>query len=284
MVAPLARVMLCGPEAAGWSDSPRAARWRELGHQEAPDFGAARAEHDVLRRELEASGAEVLWLGDSDSLSLDAVYCHDASFPTDYGVILLRMGKPGRVPEARHHGELYKSLGIPLLGEVQPPGTAEAGDLLWLDGSTLLVGRGYRTNAAGIEQIRSLLSPWGVEVMAAPLPHGSGPEGCLHLMSLVSLLDEHTALVDPAWLAVETVELLRGRGFRLIEIAAAERDQLACNVLAVGLGRVLGLEENAKTNALLRQHGFEVRTFPGRAIAIQGRGGPTCLTRPVLRG
>ena len=102
-------------------------------------------------------------------------------------------------------------------------------------------------------------------------------------MSLISLLDERTALVDLSWLAVETVELLEARGFRLIQIDTTERDSLACNVLALGDRRLLAIDENRRTNQRLCDAGFEVRTFPGSEICINGSGGPTCLTRPLLR-
>ena len=102
-------------------------------------------------------------------------------------------------------------------------------------------------------------------------------------MSLMSMLDEQTILVDLPWLAVETVELLKARGFRLIEIEYSERDTLACNVLSLGSMRLVAIEENRKTNQRLRDAGFEVRTFPGSEICINGSGGPTCLTRPLLR-
>ena len=132
--------------------------------------------------------------------------------------------------------------------------------------------------------MRNLLAPKGVEVLSAPLPYGPGPSACLHLMSLISLLDEHTALVDLPCLAVETVELLTARGFKFIEIDFSERDTLACNVLALGRNRLLAIEENHKTNARLRQAGFDLRTFRGSELCINGSGGPTCLTRPLLRG
>ncbi len=129
-----------------------------------------------------------------------------------------------------------------------------------------------------------MLAPKGVEVLTAPLPYGSGPSACLHLMSLISLLDEHTALVDLPWLAVETVELLKERGYKFIEIDSPERDTLACNVLSLGNKRLLALEENPRTNAKLHAAGFDVRTFAGSELCINGSGGPTCLTRPLLRG
>src|SRR5271169_2683825 len=131
--------------------------------------------------------------------------------------------------------------------------------------------------------MRALLAPKGIDVLAAPLPYGAGPSACLHLMSLISLLDEQTALVDLPWLAVETVELLKSHGFRFVEIDASERDTLACNVLALGNNRLLAIAENEKTNARLRQAGFDLRPFPATELCINGSGGPTCLTRPLLR-
>jgi N-dimethylarginine dimethylaminohydrolase len=226
----------------------------------------------------------VIDLPPASDISLDAVYAHDASLATDFGLIVMRPGKENRVAEGRHHESFCMRVGIPTHGTIVAPGTTEAGDILWLDSKTLLVGRGYRTNASGIEQMRALLAPHEVEVISAPLPYGHGPSECLHLMSLISLLDGHTALVDLPWLAVETVELLKARGFGFIEIDDSERDTLACNVLSLGEKRLLAIEENRKTNDRLRQAGFDVRTFPGSELCINGSGGPTCLTRPLLRG
>jgi N-dimethylarginine dimethylaminohydrolase len=174
-------------------------------------------------------------------------------------------------------------LAIPIADEIRPPGNTEAGDMVWIDARTLLVGHGYRTNAAGIAQMRELLGDRGIEVITAPLPYGPGPSACLHLMSLISLLDEQTALVDLPWLAVDTVEFLKSRGYRFIEIDPSERATLACNVLSLGHRRLVAIEENAMTNERLRGAGFEVYTFPGSEICINGSGGPTCLTRPLLR-
>jgi N-dimethylarginine dimethylaminohydrolase len=279
----LERVMVCSPRTAGWNQPERAAHWQTLGFQHAPDFAEAQSEHDALCRELQAAGAEVVEMPAAPDLTIDAVYTHDASLPTDYGLIVMRPGKPNRVAEGPHQGSFCATMDIPTLGTIAPPGATEAGDIVWLDSTTLLIGHGYRTNAKGIQQMRDLLAPMGIEVLSAPLPYGPGPSACLHLMSLISLLDEHTALVDLPWLAVETVELLKSRAFNFIEIDFSERDTLACNVLALGDKRLLAIEENHKTNGRLRTNGFDVRTFPGSELCINGSGGPTCLTRPLLR-
>jgi dimethylargininase len=283
MVEVLERVLVCSPRAAGWNQLERAGRWKDLGFHHAPEFATAQAQHDALCRELEAAGVEVIELPAALDMSLDAVYTHDASLPTDHGLIVMRPGKATRVCEGSHHGAFGVKMGMPVLARIVAPGTSEAGDILWLDENTLLIGRGYRTNAEGIRQMRDLLTPRGIEVLSAPLPHGQGPSECLHLMSLISLLDDRSALVDLPCLAVETVELLRSCGFRLIEIDYSERATLGCNVLALGNNRLLAIEENRNTNDGLRRAGFEVRTFPGSELCVNGGGGPTCLTRPVRR-
>lgn len=283
MVGALRKVMVCPPQAAGWNDPKRVAQSGDLGFPRAPQFELALEQHAGLCRILGNVGAEVLELPGASDLTLDAVYTHDSSLPTDFGVILMNPGKKNRIREATRHGEFCASAGISVLGSIREPGTTEAGDMVWIDDRTLVIGRGYRTNAAGIEQMRELLAPHGVEVRSAPLPYGAGPAECLHLMSLISLLDEKTALVDLSWLAVETVELLKAREYRFIEIDASERSTLACNVLALGDGRLVAISENKSTNQRLREAGFEVFTFAGSEICINGSGGPTCLTRPLLR-
>jgi N-dimethylarginine dimethylaminohydrolase len=294
MTGDLLRVLVCPPRSAGWNLPEKLAAWRELGFQRPPDFATAQSQHDVLSHILADAGAEVVCLPGSPSLTLDAVYVHDSSLPTDGGVVLMNPGKISRRAEVDAHGHFYSRIGMPILGDIRghdagknaspTQGTSEAGDIVWLDRNTLLVGCGYRTNREGIDQMRALLSAQGIEVISVPLPYASGPSACLHLMSLMSMLDEQTILVDLPWLAVETVELLKARGFRLIEIDYSERSTLACNVLSLGSKRLVAIEENVRTNQRLRDAGFDVRSFPGSEICINGSGGPTCLTRPVVRG
>jgi N-dimethylarginine dimethylaminohydrolase len=282
MAAPLRRVLVCSPKAAGWGEANRP--WRKLGYFHEPDGELAEKQHARLVEVLKSAGAEVRFLEADETLGLDAVYAHDASFPTDSGMILMHPGKVARRGEPARQELFFESLGVPILGRIEPPGLAEGGDIVWLDSTTILIGEGYRTNAEGIEQLRKLVSPLGVEVRKAPLPYGPGPGACLHLMSLMSVLDEKVMLVDLPWLAVETVRELERHGFQLVPIESSERDNLACNVLALGNRKLLAIEENEATNARLVDEGFEVSTFPGSEVSANGSGGPTCLTRPFLRG
>lgn len=283
MTASLRQVLVCPPRHAGWNDPRKSAAWQDLGFHHPPDFAAAQSAHEQLCELLTQSGAEVLILPAAPALTLDAVYTHDASLPANHGLIRMRPGKTNRIPEAQVQSEFLSQEGIPLAAEITVPATTEAGDILWLDSNTLLVGQGYRTNQLGIDQLRAILAPHQVDVIAAPLPYAQGPTACLHLMSLISLLNAHTALVDLPWLSVQTVEFLKARNFRLIEIDYSERDTQACNVLALGNNRLIAIEENVKTNARLCQAGFDLQTFPGKELCLNGNGGPTCLTRPLLR-
>jgi N-dimethylarginine dimethylaminohydrolase len=296
MTAPLRQVLVCPPAHAGWNDPKRTAAWPDLGFHHPPNFAEAESQHRALCDLLTQAGAEVLTLPESKTLTLDAVYTHDATLPTSHGLILMRPGKSTRILEA-HAQSAFCAQRIPTFAEIQAPATTEGGDVVWLNNArpsdprssdaqcnsvTLMVGQGFRTNKAGLDQLRALLAT-RVEVLPVPLPYGQGPSACLHLMSLMSMLDDHTILVDLPRLSVETVQHLQSRNFRLIEIDQSERDTLACNVLALGNNRLIALEENAVTNARLGAAGFDVQTFPGSELCINGGGGPTCLTRPLAR-
>src|ERR1700691_3341005 len=174
MVGTLGRVMVCSPSAAGWNRPEGAARWQELGFQPAPDFARAQSQHEALCRELEAAGAEVIEMPDAPNLSLDAAYAHDASLATDHGLIVMRPSKLNRVDEGLYQGSFCETLDIPTLSKITPSGTTEAGDIVWLDANTLLIGRGYRTHAEGIRQTRDLLAAKGGAGLTAPLPYGAG--------------------------------------------------------------------------------------------------------------
>ena len=281
MCGRLRRALLIGPRVAGWEPG---AGWREIGYLHAPAPEAAVRQHDAIRSLLVGRGVDILEPDEPlRGLSPDAVYCHDASFPSRRGMILMRMGKGSRSGEPAAHARIYEGQGIPVIGAVEAPGLAEGGDLVWLDEHTLLAGEGYRTNAAGIAQLGRILAEDGVEVISVPLPFGEGPHACLHLMSLISVLDSRTMVADLRFLGVPTVEMLKGRGFDFVPIVEEERETMAANVLALGERTLLAIAANRGTNVRMRDAGFEVLTYEGGEISQNGSGGPTCLTRPLVR-
>ena len=275
-ISPLRRVYVRAPR-----DGDLRA-WADYGWRAAPDPARASDEHAAFRQILEASGAEVV-LGPTDVPGdPDAIYAYDPTLMTDSGAILLRPGKPGRRGEPEIVGRDLEAAGVPIAGRLEQPATAEGGDMLWLDDRTLVVGRGYRTNDPGIEQLRRLLPDF--DVLAFDLPHLRGPEACLHLMSFISPLDRDLAVVHLPPMPVRMVELLRDRAIHLVEVPEDEFDSMGPNVLALAPRRALALEANPETRRRMEAAGVEVVTYRGDEISRKGDGGPTCLTRPLSRG
>jgi dimethylargininase len=275
MVAPLRRVLVRPP------DAESAARWRDYGWREAPDPDRLAAEFDALCAELAAAGADVIVAAAPVHGNPDAVYAFDPAIVVDAGAILLRPGKAGRRAEVDAMAADLEAAGVPVAARLDEPALAEGGDTLWLDDHTLLVGLGYRTNEAGVAALRRALP--GVDVLAFDLPHWHGRGEVLHLLSLISPLADDLALVHSPLLPMRLVELLERRGVGLVEVAPAEWDTLGCNVLALEPRLVLAVEGNPETKGRLEAAGVEVRTFPGDDLCKKGDGGPTCLTRPLLR-
>ncbi len=282
-VAPLRSVLLKHPRDAWRSREGIQSEWRALRYAGEPDFVRGAAEYEHLVELLAADGAELLFLPPDDRTGLDSIYARDAALATDGGLILCRMGKARRAGEPAAAGDFCRAAGLPVLGTIEAPGTVEGGDVLWLDRRTLAVGRGYRTNAEGIRRLRDLLRAQAIEVIEIPLPHGNGPDDVLHLMSLISPVDVSTLLVSSRFLPVPGRETLLGQGFRLLEVPAEEYETMGGNVLAVAPGRCVALAGNPKTRGILEAAGIEVREYEGREISLKGAGGPTCLTRPLLR-
>jgi N-dimethylarginine dimethylaminohydrolase len=274
MSAPLRRVLVRPPQPAD------ARRWREYGWRAEPDHGAAAAEHEALRELLEGAGAEVI-VATGEAGNPDALYAYDPLLVGASGAVLLRPGKPGRLGEpGALVGDLERA-GVPVAARIEAPGTIEGGDTVWLDERTLLVGRGYRTNASGVEQLAAAFPE--VEVLSYDLPHWNGEAEVMHLMSLISPLDDDLALVYPRLAPVRLLELLSERGIATVEVPDEEFETMGPNVLALGPRRALALEGNDETRRRMEAVGVEVLTYTGDEISRKGDGGPTCLTRPILR-
>lgn len=275
MTGVLRRVLVRAPTAedcAGW----RAYAWRAE-----PDFARLAAEHEALCLLLEEEGADVV-LGQTPlGVCPDKIYVHDPALVADRGAILLRPGKDGRRCEVEAMAADLVEAGIPIAARLEAPATAEAGDVLWLEERTLLVGRGYRTNDAGIQALRDALP--GVDVLVFDLPHLRGADEVLHLMSLLSLLDSDLAVGYLPLMPVRLVELLAERGIRLVEVPDDEFDSMGANVLALAPRRALALAGNPVTRRRMEGEGVGVLVYTGDEISRKGDGGPTCLTRPLLR-
>jgi len=275
MTAPLREALLKapGPAFGRAYDDPA------HGFLHACDLDAAKREHEAFASLLASLGTTVHLLG-AETDSPDLVYTFDPLLITDRGSIPLRPGKPNRRGEPDAIEAWTLAQGIPTIGRIAAPGTIEGGDTLWLRPDLFCIGRTLRTNQAGADQLARLV---GGDVRVFDVPYWKGPAELVHLMSVISPVADDVAVVYLPLLPVGLWQLLRDLRVRLVEVPDEEYPTLGCNVLAVRPGVVITAEGNPRTAAGLAAAGVEVHTYAAVEIGINGSGGPTCMTRPILR-
>jgi dimethylargininase len=254
--------------------------WGACGWREEPDVRRIAEEHEAFCGLLDDAGAEVVLAESDTGGNPDAIYTYDPALVTDEGALLLHPGKRIRRGEVEAMAEDFARAGVPIVGRLEEPARAEGGDCCWLDERTLLVGCGYRTNETGIERLRELLPD--VEVIVFDLPHWRGRGEVMHLMSLISPLAPELAVVYAPLLPTRLAQLLEEREVELVEVTDEEFESLGSNVLALAPRVALAVEGNPRTRARMERAGVEVLTYRGEELS-KGDGGPTCLTRPLLR-
>ena len=278
MSDPLRTVLVRRPDESFAVADPR--RW---GYAATPNLDAAKQEHDAFVALLRGTGVDVTYHEEPQAGRADSIFVHDPAIVTDRGAIILRMGKELRRGEEASMAKAFEKLGVPILATLRDEATAEGGDLLWVNHEVLAVGQGFRTNAEGLRQLREVLKELQVRTELVQLPYFRGPAACLHLMSLISILDNDLAVVYPRLLPVPFWKFLTEEGFDFVEVPDGEFDTMAPNVLAVKPRDCIMLEGNPVTKERLEDAGCRVRTYRGKEISLKAEGGATCLTRPILR-
>ena len=275
MTRKLRRVLVRPPAAAGFATC-RAYGWRSE-----PDAAALAEEHEAFCNALGAGGAEVVVAETRLPSDPDAIYVFDPAIVSERGAIVLRPGKEGRLAESEAIATDLEHAGVPVAARLEAPACADGGDTIWLADGTLLVGRGYRTNEEGILALRKALP--GVDVLPFDLPHLHGSDVVLHLLSLLSPLDDDLVVAYLPLLPVRLVQLLQELDIRIVEVPDDEFETMGSNVLALAPRVALALEGNTETRKRLERAGVDVSVYRGDEISRKGDGGPTCLTRPLLR-
>ena len=283
MVNPIKKIILKHPKDAFKDQDTINKQFSRLNYFEAPNFNKAISDYDKFVGLLISFDIELHFLPKDNSTSIDSIYTHDPCVVSNNGVILCNMGKKSRLAEPNTMEEYFKSIQLPILGRIKAPGTLEGGDVVWIDEKTIAVGEGYRTNKEGIKQLKQLLSDQVENVISVPIPHWSGPEDCLHLMSNISPIDHNIFLVYSRLLPVPFRKYLLDRNIELIDVPDEEYESMGCNVLAVAPRKVIMINGNLITKQLLDKKDIEVDSYDGAEISIKGAGGPTCLTRPFVR-
>ena len=281
MSLPLQRVLMRAPRASLLNANPQ--QWHY-----GPTFDGAKAleQYQFFRRLVAACGTDIIDIEDHNDGLSDAMFTFDPSLMSDHGAIILNMGKPLRKAEPVLHEQAYINAGIPILGHVKGEGQIEGGDCIWLDHNTLAVGRGFRSNQAGIDQLNAMLNSHGVRVLGFDLPVWQGAEACLHLMSVISPLAPQLALIHAPLVPTALFQLMQSMGIELIEAPDDEfmaSSGLNLNVLPTAPSQCIMIDDFPATKAVMEAAGCEVKVFAGDALCIACEGGPTCLTRPVHR-
>jgi N-dimethylarginine dimethylaminohydrolase len=279
---PLRKVAIRAPAQALQNELKIDSEWKDLNWHTRPDLENANREYQYFEKALTTSGAEVIHLPSGNGLTLDALYTRDALVMTPKGIVKPRMGKPQRRQESDTNAAALFSLGFPLAGEITGEGKLEGGDLVWLDRHTLLAGIGYRTNLEGVQQLQKLCGE-DVDVMWFDMPHYKGPSDVFHLMSVLSPIDADLAVVYQPLMPVRLVAFLQQRGIKFVDVPEQEFDSMGCNVLAIGPRTVLCVEGNPETVVRMQAAGVHVTVLAAHDISRKGEGGPTCLTRPLIR-
>jgi N-dimethylarginine dimethylaminohydrolase len=276
MTAPLHEVLVKRPgEAfAHAHDDPA------FGYLHPVDLTAAQRQHDAFCTILTDLGVAVHQL-EAETASPDLVYTFDPALVTDRGMIGLRSGKPNRQGEAAALETWAAAHDLPVIGRLDDPETADGGDTFWLRPDVFCIGRSLRTNAAGARRLAALV---GGDVHVFDVPYANGPAECLHLLSVISPINDDLAVVFLPQLPAGLYELLNEHAVGMVPVPEAELVTQGCNILAVRPGVVVMVEGNPVTQRALLDRGCEVHTFPGDEVCINGSGGPTCITRPILRG
>lgn len=283
MVGRMKQVLIKRPEAAFLGQDHLDEESLKYGFIGVPNYETVLAEYAVFENALREEGVMTHYLPFSEHVGLDSIYTHDALKITEKGAIYFPMGKAVRQSEGEATRTFLESIGIPTLGVIESPAMIEGGDVLWIDKRTVAIGRGYRTNDAGIEAFKRLTEGFIDTYIIVPMPHGDGPEACLHLMSIISLISDNLAVVYSKYMPIFFRQWLVARGIELIETSDAAYDKLGSNVLAISPGIVIMVAGNSQVQTQLEARGVKVYTYPGEELSYRGTGGPTCLTCPLER-
>lgn len=225
-------------------------------------------QHKKLIEVIHDYGTKVLLIEELEAHP-NSVFTRDTAITTANGYIKLRMGLKTRRGEDEWMSNFLEGRGIPCVGSIKPPGTAEGGDVV-LAGNIAFVGMSSRTNKHGANQLRALLSDQGFHVKLARVP-----EPFLHIGGAMSIIAANTII---------SVEGVFPRdffsGFKNIEVP--NTGFITGNVITLGNGQLIANRENTQVIDTLQGENFLVHAINLSEFA-KGTGGPSCLIMPLYR-
>ncbi|PJF01599.1 amidinotransferase [Streptomyces carminius] len=238
------------------------------------DLGRLRAQTDAVAEVFRAEGVTVHVSHPPPDAPPNVVFLRDLFLATPEGVVLGRTASAQRAGEERHAALALARLGIPILHTVRGTASFEGADALWIDDETVLVGSGFRTNAAGVLALRQVLGEQGVTVLPVPL----GP-GVQHLLGSLVPVGPRQAVLHSATVGEEVRAALRARDYELIEFEPDDEvvRSRSLNLVTLAPGRVLMPDGCPRTRRRLEAAGVRTRVVDvGEYVRAAGALG--CLT------
>jgi dimethylargininase len=223
------------------------------------DVEKARAQHDDYERALSALGCAVHRLTAGPEMP-DAVFIEDIAIVVDGLGIIARPGAPSRRVECEGVARALSSYRE--LAYIEAPGTIDGGDVLVI-GRSIFVGVSSRTNLSAIEQVRTLLAPFGYLVQAVRVT------GCLHLKSAVTAASDDLLLMNREWAVVDSFT-----GFDIVDVHPDE--PYGANVVRAGQGVVYPVAF-PRTRERLEARGLNVTGVDVSELA-KAEGAVTCCS------
>jgi dimethylargininase len=233
----------------------------ELTHlqREPIDVERARAQHRAYEQALVDAGGTVERLDAADDLP-DSVFVEDIAVVFDEIALITR---PGAASRRRETAAIADALAAHRPVErIASPATVDGGDVLVI-GRRVFVGLSSRTNGEAAAQMQRILRPHGYRV------HATRVDGCLHLKSAVTALDEATVLVNPRWVDPAVFD-----AFERVEIDPAE--PYAANALRVA-DRVIYPAAFPQTAERIAARGLRVEIVDASELA-KAEGAVTCCS------
>ena len=278
----ISEVAIRSPLSSFVNDEKITNEWASLRFHAKPNLKKAIIEYNYFKSFLEEDEIKIIELPSSDKLTLDSIYTRDSIVVCDSGLILCNMGRSSRTPEAEENFKTLADNGYKIAGQIKSPGTLEGGDFIWIDNKNAAVGLGPRTNSEGIRQLKEILGP-EIDLHIVNLPDPDHPDDVLHLMSIISPLDKDLAVIYKPFMPESFLKWLTKLGIEFIEVSEAEYPLMGCNILATAPRSIIMLENLPEIKDKLEKIVCKIRFYKGDEISRKGEGGPTCLTRPLIR-
>jgi dimethylargininase len=224
------------------------------------DVERARTQHAEYEATLRQLGYDVRRLPTSDDMP-DSVFIEDTAVVLDELAVITRPGAESRRKETIAVAEAVRPF-RPVVA-ILAPGTLDGGDVIVI-GQRIFVGVGYRSNEAGVKQLRAMVRSQSYSVESVEF------EGCLHLKSAATALTDDLVLINPAW-----VDASRFAPLRAIEIDPSE--PYAANAVRVRDGGIIYSTQYVRTRRRLEAAGLTIHAVPADELA-KAEGAVTCCS------